>query len=65
MAGNDLEKMTPKDLAEHFQHLVSTHAQDIEEKVGGAMDRIDTLEGNFDTKLQGVTTNLAELSTQV
>ena len=64
MAGNDLENMTPKELSEHFQQLVSTHAQDIESRVAGAMDRIDGLEGTFATKFQDVTTNLAELSTK-
>jgi hypothetical protein len=54
--------MTNKELYKHFEKMVSNHFLDIETRVGSAMDRIDGLEGTFNTKFDGVTTSLTALT---
>ena len=62
MAGNELDNMTNKELYEHFEKMVSTHAEDVEKKVGGAMEKIADLEGTFNTKFDNINTNLTDLT---
>ena len=65
MEGNDFDNMTNKELYEHFEKMVSTHAEDIEKKVGGAMEKIDELEGVFNTKFDTINTTLADFTSKV
>ena len=65
MAGNDFDKMTNKELYEHFEKMVSTHAEDVEKKVGGAMEKIEELEGVFNTKFDTINTTLADFTSKV
>ena len=64
MTGNDFDKMTNKELYEHFEKMVSTHAEDVEKKVGGAMEKIDELQGAFTTKFDTINTTLDEFTSK-
>ena len=62
MSGDEMNKMTNKELYRHFEKMVSNHSLDIETRVGSAMDRIDGLEGTFNTSFDGVNTSLTDLT---
>ena len=62
MSGDEMNKMTNKELYKHFEKMVSNHSLDIETRVGSAMDRLDGLEGTFNTKFDGVNTSLTDLT---
>ena len=40
MADDDFDNMTNKELYEHLEKMVSTHAEDVEKKVGGDMEKM-------------------------
>ena len=62
MSRDELYNMMNKDMYKHFEKMVSSHTQDIETQVGSAMDRLDGLEGTFNTKFDGVNTTLTDLA---
>ena len=62
MEGNELDNMTNKEMYEHFEKMVSIHAEDVENKVGGAMEKIADLEGTFNTKYDNINTTLTDLT---
>ena len=47
----DPEKMTNAELHAHFNHLLVERAQDVDNQIAAAMERIDELEEAFNTKL--------------
>ena len=53
MSGSDeeWEKMTNKELPTKFAKLVLDNTQDMDKRLGGALDKITGLEQAFDTKL--------------
>ena len=57
-----MNKMTNKELYTRFEKMVSNHSLNIETWVGSAMDRLDGLEGTFNTKFDGVNTSLTDLT---
>ena len=61
MSGDELDSMTNKQMYKHSEKMVSNHTQDIEIWVGSAMNRLDGLEGTFNSKFDGVNTSLTDL----
>ena len=62
MEGDEFNNMMNKELNEHFEKMVSTHAEDVEKKVGGVMEKIADLEGTFNTKFDNINTTLTDLT---
>ena len=62
MLVENLDNMTNKEMYKHFEKMVSNHTQDIKTRVGSAMDRLDGLEGTFNTKFDGVNISLTDLT---
>ena len=56
--------MTNKEMQEHFEKMVADHALDTEDRIRGAMDKIDGLEVAFNAKFDDVNTTLAGLSSK-
>ena len=56
--------MTNKEMQEHFEKMVTDHALDTEDRIRGAMDKIDGLEVAFNAKFDDVNTTLAGLSSK-
>ena len=47
MSGDEKAEMTNKEMQEHFEKMVTDHALDTDERIRGAMDKIDGLEGTL------------------
>ena len=64
MLGDKKAEMTNKEMQEHFEKMVTDHALDTEDRIRGAMDKIDGLEVAFNAKFDDVNTTLAGLSSK-
>ena len=51
MLAPDPEKMTSAELHAHFNHLLVERAQDVDNQIAAAMEKIDGFEDAFNTKL--------------